>query len=76
VQCDVFLSDPKIGILMAFSALKINPVKAAMDPQAVVNSLRTPPSPLHYHNYFHKRRVPSQADRKWLFKLAQVRRAN
>jgi hypothetical protein len=61
---------------MAFSALKINPVKAAMDPQAVVNSLGTPPSPLHYHNYFHKRRVPSQADRKWLFKLAQVRRAN
>jgi hypothetical protein len=72
--CDVFLSDPKTGILMAFSALKINPVKAAMDPQAVVNSLGTPPSPLHYHNYFHKRRVPSQADRKWLFKLAQTKK--
>jgi hypothetical protein len=39
LQCDVFLSHPKSGVLMAFRVLGLNPVRAAINPKGVATGL-------------------------------------
>ena len=39
LQCDVFLSHPKSGVLMAFRNLGLNPVRAAINPKGVAAGL-------------------------------------
>lgn len=65
LQCDVFLSHPQSGILMAFRILGINPIKAAISPESVYRNL--PP----FVNR-HEDLVMSQADSNLMAKLRQV----
>lgn len=39
LQCDVFLSHPRSGILMAFRVLGLDPVRAAINPEGVAAHL-------------------------------------
>ena len=65
LQCDVFLSHPQSGILMAFRILGINPIKAAISPESVSRNL--PP----FVNR-HEDLVMSQADSDLMAKFRQV----
>lgn len=65
LQCDVFLSHPQSGILMAFHILGIHPMKAAVSPERVSRNL--PP----FINR-HEDLVMSQADSNVMAKFRQV----